>query len=148
VACCIHRHSDKKIAEVPEERAVLLDIEQYAASGRFFTPKGAYIMSDWKETAEDKETQPPSDAKAQLSETGKQSIRGSLSTEAQGRIIDIGHLPVDKRPQAVADFRTSKEGKQAGDLYGGVMRDGKGVYFDDPDGHKHEIPYEEKKDEN
>lgn len=106
-------------------------------------------MSDWKETAESKESQLPLGTKPQLNETGKQSIRGvpPLSTEAKGRIIDIGHLPVDKRPQAVADFMTSKEGKQAGEYNGGVMRDGKGVYFEDADGHTHEISYEEKKDE-
>lgn len=103
-------------------------------------------MSDWKETPENKKNESSADA---LSETGKKSISGvpPLSTEAKGRIIDIGHLPVDKRPQAVSDFMTSKEGKKAGEYNGGVMRDGKGVYFEDTDGHTHEIPYEEKKDE-
>jgi hypothetical protein len=102
-------------------------------------------MSDWKEPIEDNETKPQLDSKQQLGETGIQSIRGvpPLSTEAKGTIIDISHLPVEQRPGAVADFHKTKEGRQAGELNGGVMRDGKGVYYTDADGHTHEIPYEE-----
>jgi hypothetical protein len=107
------------------------------------------MMNDWKETQDTGETKPQPDAKPTFGETGKQSMQGPevppLTTEAKGDIIDIRHLPVDQRPQAVADFRNSKAGKQAGDLNSGVMRDGKGVYFDDADGRRYEIPYEEDK---
>jgi hypothetical protein len=107
-------------------------------------------MSDWKEPTEDNETKLQLDSKQQLNETGIQSIRGvpPLSTEALGTIIDIRHLPVEQRPAAVADFQKTKEARQAAEFNGGVMRDGKGVYFVDTDGYTHEIPYmEDEKDE-
>jgi hypothetical protein len=107
-------------------------------------------MNDWNKSIEGNETKPQPDSKQQLGDTGIQSIRGvpPLSTEAKGTIIDISHLPIEQRRGAVADFQKTKEGRQAAELNGGVMRDRKGVYFADSDGYTHEIPYEEaEKDE-
>jgi hypothetical protein len=107
-------------------------------------------MSDLNETQEvyDAKSQPETNKK--FGETGKQAMQGQevppiLSPEAQGKIVDIGQLPVEQRPQAVAEFFDTEAGKEAAKLAGGV--DGKGVFFDDTEGHRFEIPYKEDKNE-
>lgn len=52
-------------------------------------------------------------------------------------------MPLEDRRQAVADFHKTKAGRQAGELNGGVMDGGKGVFFRDADGNQYDIHYQE-----
>jgi hypothetical protein len=104
-------------------------------------------MSDYKETPEAEDIEPRQNElnmdRIQGSMQGRETIIPPLSDDAKSKIYEIQALPVEQRRQAVADFHKTNAGKQAGELNGGVMGGGKGVFFRDADGNQHDILYEE-----
>lgn len=106
-------------------------------------------MSDLKETGELKDIKPNKAQldmeKIQASMQGPERFFPPLSNEVKSRIYEIQSMPIEERRQAVADFHKTKAGQQAGELNGGVMSGGKGVYFRDADGNQYDILYQEDK---
>jgi hypothetical protein len=66
-----------------------------------------------------------------------------LDDEIKLKIHEIQRMPVDQRQKAMADFYQTKAGRRAGQLNGGVMPGGKGVFLRDADGTQYDVRFEE-----
>ncbi len=92
---------------------------------------------------------PPSSEK--LGDTGRSSMQGDvsyppLSDYMKLQIAEINRLPPEERAEAVARLNVTKEGREAAENSGGILRDGKGVFFGDESGEIRTIRYDDEEE--